>query len=68
MQFFKNQRILFIIQRLTNMDHSVPLIEKTAKLVLPYAIHKQKGSKMCSITMNRRKNEKRRMPSLRYFN
>ena len=50
------------------MDHSIHFTEKTAKLVLFYAIHKHKRSKVCFITMDKSKNERKkreRMPSLR---
>ena len=68
LQFISAEEIPFIIQRLINMDHSIHFTEKTAKLVLFYAIHKHKRSKVCFITMDKSKNERKkreRMPSLR---
>lgn len=54
------EEIPFIIQRLTNMDHSIHFTEKTAKLVLFYAIHKHKRSKVCFITMDKSKNKRKK--------
>lgn len=42
------------------MDHSILLMERTANLVLSYAIHNQKRSKICSIGMNKRKHERKK--------
>lgn len=50
------------------MDHSILLMERTANLVLSYAIHNQKRSKICSIGMNKRKHERKKMSSLGYLN
>lgn len=50
--------ISFIIQRLTAVNHSIPLMEKAAKQVLSYAIPNQKSNKICSIITNKKEKKK----------